>query len=83
MSSFTLSCSLSHLPRRQYIRREVIMHAQLDHPNVIPFLGVFKENDEDEAPMIVLPFTESGSSMDFLSQLENPEAEIELIGLKM
>ena len=71
-----LSCSLSHLPRRQYIRREIIMHAQLDHPNVIPFLGVFKENDEDEAPMIVLPFMESGSAMDFLNQLENAEAEI-------
>ena len=52
------------------------MHAQLDHPNVIPFLGVFKENDEDEPPMIVLPFMESGSAMDFLNQLENAEAEV-------
>ena len=63
--------TLLHLP--QYIRREIITHAQLRHPNVIAFLGVFRDDDNDGAPMIVLPFMENGSAMDYLKQLSAAE----------
>jgi hypothetical protein len=41
----------------QLVHREAITHAQLDHPNIIPFLGVYRENTEGP-PMTVLPFIE-------------------------
>src|ERR1700733_3862761 len=51
----------------QYIRREIITHAQLRHPNVIPFLGVSREDDDIEAaPAIILPFLENGSANFYL-----------------
>jgi serine/threonine protein kinase len=59
----------------QYIRREIITHAQLRHPNVIEFLGVFREDeDKDEAaPLIILPFLEKGSALCYLNQLSAKE----------
>lgn len=49
----------------QLIRREAIIHSQLDHPNIIPFLGVYYENT-GAPPMIVLPFVEKGSLSDLI-----------------
>ena len=49
----------------QLIHREMITHALLDHPNIIPFLGVYRENAEGP-PMTVLPFIEGGSLGDVI-----------------
>ena len=44
----------------QLIHREAITHSQLDHPNITPFLGVYRENTH-RPPMVVLPYIERGS----------------------
>ncbi|KAF8312067.1 kinase-like protein [Clavulina sp. PMI_390] len=49
----------------QLMHREAITHAQLSHPNILPFLGVYHEH-VDSPPMMVLPFLERGSLQDFL-----------------
>ena len=51
----------------QLIYREMITHALLDHPNIIPFLGVYRENTEGP-PMTVLPFIERGSLGDVIRE---------------
>jgi serine/threonine protein kinase len=51
----------------QLVHREAITHAQLDHPNIIPFLGVYRENT-DGPPMTVLPFIERGSLGDVIDE---------------
>jgi len=67
---------LLNLP--QYIRREIITHAQLRHPNVIAFLGVFRDDDNGGSPMVILPFMENGSAMDYLKQLSATELRISI-----
>lgn len=57
----------------QHIRREIITHAQLRHPNVIEFLGVFREDENEAAPLIILPFLEKGSALCYLNQLSAKE----------
>ncbi|KAF8312101.1 kinase-like protein [Clavulina sp. PMI_390] len=47
------------------MHREAITHAQLSHPNILPFLGVYHEH-VDSPPMMVLPFLERGSLQDLL-----------------
>lgn len=42
----------------------MITHSQLDHPNIIPLLGVYYE--APEPPMMVVPFAERGSLGDLL-----------------
>ncbi|KAF8317401.1 kinase-like protein, partial [Clavulina sp. PMI_390] len=42
-----------------------IIHSQLDHPNIIPFLGIF-DDPVDLYPLIVLPFFERGSLQQLL-----------------
>jgi serine/threonine protein kinase len=49
----------------QLIRREIITHAQLHHPNIIPLLGVFRT---DESPLMILPFMENGSASEYLKR---------------
>lgn len=51
----------------QLIHREAITHSQLDHPHIIPFLGVYCE-DADGPPMAVLPFAERGSLSDVIRE---------------
>lgn len=51
--------------RPQLIRREVITHSQLSHPNVLPLLGVFREHT-DGPPMMVLPLVDNGSLEDYV-----------------
>jgi len=48
------------------VQRETITHSQLDHPNIIPLLGVYAEN-AGRAPMTVLPYVEKGSLADVIS----------------
>lgn len=43
----------------------MITHAQLDHPNVLPLLGVFRDHI-DGPPMMVLPLIENGSLEDYI-----------------
>ncbi|KAF8312392.1 kinase-like protein, partial [Clavulina sp. PMI_390] len=56
--------------------REAITHRQLQHPNVLPFLGIYRE-DETSYPLTVLPFVERGSLQDMLAGL----APGKLVGL--
>jgi serine/threonine protein kinase len=47
------------------IKREIIVHAQLQHPNIIPLLGIYRES-ADEPPMMVMPLMKNGSAPAFL-----------------
>jgi serine/threonine protein kinase len=49
----------------QLIHREVITHAQLDHPNILRFLGVLYDSTE-APPMMVLPLVEKGALADLI-----------------
>jgi serine/threonine protein kinase len=51
----------------QLIRREAITHSLLEHPNIIPFLGVCREG-VTKPPMIVLPYIENGSLEEFMDR---------------
>jgi len=51
----------------QLVQRETITHSQLDHPNIIPILGVYAEN-AGTVPMTVLPYVEKGSLVDLISR---------------
>ncbi|KAF8290844.1 kinase-like protein, partial [Clavulina sp. PMI_390] len=52
-----------------------ILHSQLHHPNVLPFLGVYHERDSP-LPLIVLPFLEHGSLEKLLAN-QKPDGLIE------
>ncbi|KAF8312669.1 kinase-like protein, partial [Clavulina sp. PMI_390] len=44
-----------------------IVHSQLQHPNIIPFLGVYPEQTE-APPLIIMPYMESGSLMSWIAE---------------
>ncbi|KAF8309230.1 kinase-like protein [Clavulina sp. PMI_390] len=48
------------------MHREAITHSQLDHPNILPFLGVSHEAP-NSPPIVVLPFCDGGSLHDVLT----------------
>lgn len=48
------------------IHREILMHRQLKHKNVIPLVGVFAEDVVLSAPLIVLPYFKNGSAKAYL-----------------
>ncbi|KAF8316078.1 kinase-like protein [Clavulina sp. PMI_390] len=50
-------------------RREAIIHSQLCHPNVLPFWGLYQE-DEGSVPHSIFPFVERGSLEDLLANFE-------------
>ncbi|KAF8317398.1 kinase-like protein [Clavulina sp. PMI_390] len=52
----------------QLVHREAIIHSQLIHPNILPFLGIYREED-DSNPLMILPFLERGSLQDLLADL--------------
>ncbi|KAF8290359.1 kinase-like protein, partial [Clavulina sp. PMI_390] len=49
--------------------REAITHSQLQHPNILPFCGIYRE-DEESYPLMVLPYLERGSLEDILKNAE-------------
>lgn len=53
------------------VHREAITHSQLDHPNILPFLGIFHE-EEGSPPLTVLPFMTNGSLSELI--LDSEEA---------
>ncbi|KAF8306920.1 kinase-like protein [Clavulina sp. PMI_390] len=59
------------------VHREAITHSQLNHPNILPFLGIYHEGVKSP-PIIVLPFVERGSLQDLIAS-----ASIELETLKV
>ncbi|KAF8312093.1 kinase-like protein [Clavulina sp. PMI_390] len=65
----------------QLVHREALTHAQLSHPNILPFLGVYREQ-ADSPPMVVLPFVERGSLQDLMDDgpLNSESFERILIG---
>jgi serine/threonine protein kinase len=65
--SSTIGSQLTLSPFVQLICREIVTHRQLRHQNIIPLLGVFRETDED-SPMMILPFVENGSAVDYLNR---------------
>lgn len=52
----------------QLIHREAINHSILNHPNILPFIGIFHETDESH-PIAVFPFVEKGSLEDLIREL--------------
>ncbi|KAF8308535.1 kinase-like protein, partial [Clavulina sp. PMI_390] len=50
------------------VHREAIIHSQLDHPNILPFLGIYHEDDKSY-PLTIFPFVKRGSLEDLLRDL--------------
>ncbi|KAF8300458.1 kinase-like protein, partial [Clavulina sp. PMI_390] len=48
--------------------REAILHSQLQHPNILHFLGAHYEQP-DSPPLVILPFHEHGSLQNLLADL--------------
>ncbi|KAF8292371.1 kinase-like protein, partial [Clavulina sp. PMI_390] len=53
----------------QRVHREAIIHSQLRHPNILPFLGIHHE-EPGSPPLVILPFHEHGSLQRLLADLE-------------
>ncbi|KAF8301078.1 kinase-like protein, partial [Clavulina sp. PMI_390] len=49
--------------------REATIHSQLNHPNILPFWGVYHE-DHQSYPLTIFPFVERGSLESLLDGLE-------------
>ncbi|KAF8301399.1 hypothetical protein DL93DRAFT_2160894 [Clavulina sp. PMI_390] len=56
------------------VHREAITHSQLDHANIIPFLGIYHEG-ADSPPITILPLIERGSLQDLLA---GPPIDLEM-----
>lgn len=72
--STTLEASITHQVKKWFqltrlfcklVHREVITHIQLQHKNILPLLGVYQD-DENDMPMMVLPFQERGGLLKYL-----------------
>ncbi|KAK0447367.1 kinase-like domain-containing protein [Desarmillaria tabescens] len=66
---FTSDSNIKEVLRK--IRREAIIWGQCDHPNVLPFYGIYR----DAAPFsycLVSPFMANGSLRQYLSNITNP-----------
>ncbi|KAF8299633.1 kinase-like protein, partial [Clavulina sp. PMI_390] len=50
---------------------EAIVHSRLEHPNILPFLGIYHE--DTNFPLIILPFVEHGSLEGLLDRMEPSE----------
>ncbi|KAF8309232.1 kinase-like protein [Clavulina sp. PMI_390] len=48
------------------VNREAITHSQLRHPNILPFLGIYRKTP-GSPPIVILPYMEGGSLSDLLS----------------
>lgn len=46
--------------------REIIIWGQLQHPNILPFYGVYHLNDAEERICLVSPWMENGTLVDYL-----------------
>lgn len=55
------------------IRHEVSLHAELDHPNVLPLYGAFFEDSDIS---MVMPYAHQGSVHHLLRQQSLPEASL-------
>ncbi|KAF8297447.1 kinase-like protein [Clavulina sp. PMI_390] len=51
------------------VHREAIIHQQLQHPNILPFLGIYHEAFASH-PLTILPYMEHGSLQHLLDSLE-------------
>lgn len=60
------------------LQKEIVTHAQLEHENIIPLLGVYRETD-DGPPMMILPYLENGSAPDYLETLSAPNVTVAII----
>ncbi|KAF8297425.1 kinase-like protein [Clavulina sp. PMI_390] len=52
------------------VHREAIIHSQLDHPNILRFLGIYHEDDKSY-PLMIFPFVERGSLEDLLRSFKS------------
>ncbi|KAF8291785.1 kinase-like protein, partial [Clavulina sp. PMI_390] len=50
----------------QLLHREAITHSLLNHPNILPFLGIYHDRAESP-PLMVLPLIERGSLQELLT----------------
>ncbi|KAF8296969.1 kinase-like protein [Clavulina sp. PMI_390] len=50
----------------RHVHREAITHSQLNHSNIIPFLGIYYEGP-DTLPLTIVPYMEIGSLQDSIA----------------
>lgn len=63
---------------RQDIQREIIIHRQLQHENVLRLIGVYYE-EEGGPPLMVMPYLEHRSSSTFMETYGDAETYIHLV----
>lgn len=60
-------------PRDVQICHEVQLHAQLDHPNILPLYGAFFEDDDI---FLIMPYAHQGSVYHLLRRQSFPECDL-------
>lgn len=63
---------------RQIIRREVIIHGQLHHQNLLPLFGVY-QSTRSIAPLIILPYVRNGSAINWLQKNGSADAFFKIV----
>lgn len=67
---------------RQQVQREVLTHLQLNHPNILPLLGVVCDRKVEGCPLsMVTPFAEGGNALDYLrgNRASKPRSFFEIV----
>ena len=62
--------------------QEAIVWRQLDHPNLLPFLGIYYMDDKMRRLCLVSPWMEQGNLVDFMKdspELVDPESLVILL----
>ncbi|KDQ61685.1 hypothetical protein JAAARDRAFT_122757 [Jaapia argillacea MUCL 33604] len=60
----------TRLTYSQLFLRESLLWSQLDHPHILPFLGIHVP--PSGLPSIVMPWLQGGTLMDFLKTVDSP-----------
>jgi serine/threonine protein kinase len=63
-----LSLSLLKFSCNQAFSREAVTWAQLSHPNILPFYGIYQLNENCSRPCFISPWMENGTITQFLER---------------
>lgn len=66
----------------QSFAREAILWSQLEHPNVLPFYGLYRLGDQSDRVCLVSPWMDNGNVSEYISV--NPKvARLPLVSLDL